>query len=517
MSDYKYALQRLHEIEVQKSMQIGSNYGNEWGQRTPGDYGPVKVQELDKLITEITPNLSNVKLFNAIPRRTYTSLGSNILEAARETGIGREGGSFVGENERAQARTTTYDRLSQKIALMGGERGVSEVATKIITGDRIGKEKKQREINNEIKRLLIDANISLVSADTDVNPLEFDGIAKQHYKWGRKYDNFSTWTFHDYMNDEIVIDNKGKVLSEPVLNRASQVIIENFGNGATHAFMSPDTLTNFAQTFRSNFVTPTGESVNSGHPISNHMSNWGTVGLHTDIYFKQKKFLNTPYTANATVGVAATITAGVAGTAEVAGTNSKFTTANAGKYYAYCLTPIYTKATNGIVGDATPKEAGAIFLQTPAYAVGAIPATITVSIPWALINTPDYANAAGFNVWRTKDLTNAPTPASFQDFYRIGRVKKSVGGVATTFEDRNYVLPGTDEVLVWENGAENLHIAQTNGGMMLFEFGNVDLSDRFQVWWGLTPMFLKPRVMVRIINVGTDTTGTNLPPHFGGE
>jgi hypothetical protein len=517
MSDTNYAMQRLREIEIQKSMQIGNNYGNEWGQRTPGDYGPVKVQELDRLITEISPRLSGVKLFNAIPRRTYPSLGSNILEAARETGIGREGGSFVGENERAQSRTTTYDRLSQKIALMGGERGVSEVATKIITGDRVGKEKKQREINNEIKRLLIDANISLVSADTDVNPLEFDGLAKQHYKWGRKYDNFATWTFHDYMNDEIVIDNKGKVLSEPVLNKASQVIVENFHDGATDMFMSPDTLTNFAQTYRSNFVTPDGQSVNSGHAISRHMSNWGTVNIHTDIYFKQKKYLSTPYTATATVTAA--LTAGVAGTAEVAGTNSKFTSADVGKFFAYCLTPIYTKATNGIVGDANPKEAGAIFVSAPAYAVGAGAgnATITVSIPWSVINTPDYANAAGFNVWRTKDLSAAPGAASFQDFYRIGRVKKSVGGVATVFEDRNYVLPGTDEVLIWENGADNLHIAQTQGGMMLFEFGNVDLSDRFQVWWGLTPMFLRPRSMVRIINVGSDTSTTNLPPHFGGE
>lgn len=246
--------------ELQKALEIG------YQQPTTGQgFDALRVESLDSTLKTMTYSQQHVKLWHAIGK---SEAYSTVEEYNRLLEYGGDGGGFVASGALPEEEDSLYERADQKVKYLGTTRSVHHPATLVRTvpADLIG-----QETQNGALWLMGKANHGLYFADSDVVPLEWNGLAKQIID-----------------GNGIVIDLKGQPLSANDLENAAQQVTENFGF-AGKLFTNSKVFTDFSKQYHQyqRWSAPGGQAGVAGTPLTGWATQVGEVGFESDIFVKQ--------------------------------------------------------------------------------------------------------------------------------------------------------------------------------------------------------------------------------------
>lgn len=297
-----------------------------------------------------------------------------------------------------------------------------------------------------------DADLSAVG---EGQGLQFDGLAK-------------------LVAPENVIDAKGQVLDEKLLNQASMKVAKGFGT-ATDAFMPIEVQNGFVtnQLNRQWIAQATGVN-ESGMELERFRSTRGLINLHGSTIMNKDKVLNlnSPLELNAPaapVSVEAKVAAG-------AGVFSATDVAAGADYYV---------RVQGATGASAPIKSHAALTDTKSEV------TLSVKVSNISAVRPDYV-----------EVFRKSTVEGDAEFYLVGRVPMykavtDVQGTSTvTFIDKNEARPATSDVFVLEMSPEVLALLELIP-MMMFELPQMTTSKSFAMYWGGSiALYLNKRVSI---------------------
>lgn len=495
-----------------------------YGNFPRGSYEPLLPQELSETVRYIGPTVENFKLYSRLPKVNYYRPGNPTLEVARQRDPGMVGNSFMGEGSFSVTAKSQYEKIKETVAFLGQTRITTFQSAMF---DNIGGDLMARTKQDAVISLIGDVSSSLFDADADIDNFEFNGIWKQHWKWGKRWnDTTSAWTVHDYQNDsEIVIDLKGVKLNNEVVNRAMQNLAYNFGTiGKKVMFMSPKALKEFSDSYRTNFIPANTPNINAGTSLNQYISNFGTVDFEYDITLGNQNDRPIAFATNPStpVGMVAANQVSVLGTANGTYCNSKFDGTYAGKRFAYAFAPVFS-VTQNINGTST---GGKTFLDDPKViqvSSPAYPAAVDVTNgTWGLVKivipsvtqlTTAFGTAwqsiKSFNVYRADLGTAAPVAGEILKYTKIGRVK--VDAAPSEFVDRNYRRANTEDAILYIESSDVIHIGELNEGLIMYDIPTslaLGAQNVATFLWGMTPLLPKPRHIIRFTNIGSETPTT---------
>jgi len=285
--------------ELRKALEIGYS--------TPGGVGPdsLRVESLDSTLKLLTFTQQNLKLWSMIPK---TDAFSTVEEYNRLLQYGSDGGGFVSSGALPEEEDSTYERADQKVKYIGTTRSVHHPATLVRTvpADLIS-----QETQNGALWLMGKANSALYGGNSDVVPLEWNGLQKQ---------------IED--GSGIIIDLQGDPLLASDIENGTQQILDNFGN-PSQLFANSKVFTDFASSYNSQqrWQSPGSQPGMGGTPMTGWNTQNGPVGFQSDVFCKRGGVVPTAAT-HAKAPAAPTVALGAPG----ANASSQFLSTDAGTY-----------------------------------------------------------------------------------------------------------------------------------------------------------------------------------------
>lgn len=448
------------------------------GLSTAGSGAPLKVESLEKSLKVLTYKESDIVTWRMIPKKAAFN---TVEEYNRLKDYGIERGGFNLEGELPQEEDSTYERASQLVKFLGTTRSVTHPMSLVNTniGGAV-----QSEIKNGTMWILRKVNRGLFYGDSDLIPVEFNGVFQQHA------DDFSDVA--SYHADETVVDLRGKRLSEDVIEEAVRVIVDNFGSVDT-LFAPPVVLSNFTKYFyqggdggtvlRNNQAANNGGTT-VGRKVTHFQSQFGDVKLEFD------KFLNRR--ANKlTTSIASTDSlsapSAVAVLAVGADADGLWAAGDAGDYF-------YAVVAENRKGESIIKDSAAVTIVTG----GAVDITIT--------DGGGSVAATAYTIYRSNEGAASAAAATFFPLFRVSKAQVTAGydgGAAGKVRDRNRYLPDTDTAFVLEN-SEDMWCFKQLAPLMKMDLAILAPAYRFMILLYGTPFLYMPRKMVRFINIGIE-------------
>lgn len=470
--------------ELQKALEAGDLTGQATVNSTTASGAPLKVESLDANLKILTHRQQDIRLFKAIPK----SKAYNTVEEFNQLdSYGEDRGGFNREGELPEEEDSTYVRRSQLVKFLGVTKSVTHPMTMVNTniGNII-----TREIQNGTLWILRKLNRSLVFGDETIIPEEFNGLYKQH-----KTDSYST--VNAYLNDEVVIDLRGRSLLEGDLENGAETIVENFGLG-TDFFAPPKVLSKFVQNFYQNkFINlKAGEVSNAtvGQSVNYFESQYGRINLNYDIFMKGMKgrvpkLISSGATSSKSPAAptpdSVTPVAAVAA-ATIKDGSSRFASGDAGNYF-YAISAINRHG-----------ESALALLSASAVEVVA---NGGVDLKFAATGGP--YSTTGFVVYRSEKGA-AGTTGKFSPLFEISTSQLAAGyeGAAVgSLREKNQWLPDTDQAFMIQNDTQ-VHEFKQLAPLMKMDLAVLSPAFRFMILMYGTPLLYAPKRMVRYINIG---------------
>lgn len=466
--------------ELSKALMAGEQTGRETTNSTSMSGAPLKVESLDKTLKLLTFTEQDIVLWKKIDKQK----AYNTTEEFNQTvSYGEDRGGFIGEGELPQEEDSTYVRRAQMVKYMGVTKSVSHVLTLTNTVVANLTDQAAREGTLWLLRKL---NRSLVYGDSGLVPQEFNGIFQQHAKHDGM--NWLGGSLAEYLGSEVVIDMRGKILSEKAIEAAAETITENFGM-ATDLFAPPKVLSNYTSAFYGNkLIQPAtaGQTAMMGQKVPGQVTNFGEIAFNYDIFMRRPA----PVTvggSNSNAGSnhqnAPAVVTGLALTAVTSDAVGKFDSGDAGDYF------YGVRAVNRFGKSALVVSSSAVTVVSG----GAVDVAFTAGAG---------NNAATcFEVYRSaKNGQNN----KFELAYTVSVAELASGhngAAANKTRDRNFFIPGTDQCFMIENRGEILAYKQL-APLMRMDLAVISPAYRFMILQYGTPTLFAPKKMVRFINVG---------------
>ncbi len=464
--------------QLQKALEAGSITGRETSDSSIASGAPLKVESLDKTLKHLTFKESDIVLWKQVPKK---SAYNTVEEYNQLVDYGQERGGFYNEGELPNEEDSTYVRRAQLVKFMGVVKSVTHPMTLVNThvGNVV-----QREINNGTMWILRQLNKSLYFGDEALVPQQFNGFLAQHQR-NSGYENLDA-----YFNSEIVIDARGKALTETMIEDSANGIIQNFGLG-NQLFAPPKVLSNFVKNFYGNkFIQPNTNALSEGvmgQRVKSFESQFGNIGLNWDIFFNKKplKRVTTGSTSpSAPSKVEAVSVTAVANDS----TSSKFEAADAGSYF-------YAVAAVNRYGESS------LTVINPGAAVAI---TDGGSADLAFTDGGGSNPATSYAIYRSKKGAASATLADYYPIYVVSKAEKEVGydgAGAGVVRDRNRWVPDTDQAILFQMDTEVIEFAQL-APLMKMDLALLSPAYRFMILLYGTPFLYAPKKMVRIVNIG---------------
>ena len=462
--------------ELNKALEAGSLTGRDTADNPNLSGAPLKVESLEKNLKVLTFSESDIKMWKRIPKAPAFNTVEEYLQL---DSYGADRGGFNNEGELPEEEDSTYIRKAELVKFLGVTKSVTHPMTlvKNYIGNAV-----QREVTNGIQWILRKADRGLFRANSEIVTQEWNGLYTQHHK------NVAYPTLDSYQkNNSLVIDMRGKRLSEDSIESACLEIIRNFGH-ANLLVGPPSVLSNFVKNFHDKkLIAPNTPQVTSGvmgQNVNRFASQFGEIELDYDIFAAKPHSKLVSAGADSNKAPAAPVSVGGTTTSNVL---SQFVTADAGDYiYAVAAKNRYGEsALTQITGGAIAVAAGeSVSLQFTAGA-GTYPAN-------------------GFTVYRTKVNDTSPT-APLYPLFEISVQQLSQGydgGAAGFVFDNNRWLPDTEEAMLLESNA-NIYEFKQLAPLMKMPLAQLSPAQRFMVLLYGTPILYQPKKMVRFINIGT--------------
>lgn len=461
---------------LNKALEATANAGRDVdGQSTPGSGAPLKVESLEKTLRVITFKKNDIVIWQDIPKlAAYNTVEEyNLLED-----YGTEIGGSLLEGELPNSQDSTYRREHQLVKFYGTTRSVSHPMQLVRTTIN---NVMQQEIENGTMWILRKINRSLVKANANTIPTEFNGIFAQHEA------QFATIGL--YFADQTVIDMRAYGLDEDTVEDAMRIIIDNYGDADT-LYGPPIVLSNFVKTLYQykRQMLPVPASTTVGGSISSVQTQFGEIKLKYD------KFMNRTASklGNASaVGTGApnAPTLGVTPIASPADTESNIDAYTAGDYF-YMVTAFNR------FGESAP------LLINPG-AIHTVAAGDRVDLQFV---DGGGANAAtGYRIWRSTEGAAAAATATYYHLFDVSVSELAAGydgAAATKVGDRERIMPNTDQCFILEN-TQDIWAFKQLAPLMKMDLAVLAPATRFMILLYGTPIIYQPTKVVRIVNIGT--------------
>jgi len=463
--------------ELSKALEAGAITGRETTGSLTASGAPLKVESLENTLKSLEFREQDIVFW----KETNKAPAYNTVEEFNQlVSVGSDRGGFTMEGELPEEEDSVYRRLAEQIKFLGVTKAVSHVMQLVRTQPDVGN-MITREAKNGTMWILRKANRSLAWGNANIIPQEFNGIYAQHRN--------AYSTFAAYNASPVVIDLRGRRLTESDLEDGARVIMDNHGFADT-LFAPLRVTSNFSKNFLSmKQIFPQADHVANGlfgQRVNTVQTQFATIDLKSDKFLGSGPSILQGQAAETLKAPAAP--GGVA-IAVASDTSSLFATADAGDYYygvravnrygMSALTMINTSVQAVTAGQCvnltftsgagTFAETGYVIYRskkTPATAVGATPLYPIFSISTAELT-------AGYD-----------------------------GGSAGVCRDRNRFLPDCDQAFIMEKSTDVWEVKQL-APLMRMDLAVLSPSTRFMLLLYATPQLYAPGKVVTFRNIGT--------------
>lgn len=466
-----------------KALEAGSITGRETDGLLTASGSPLKLESLEGTLKSLTFGQEHIKLWKRIPKMAAFN---TVEEYLRFVSPGQDRGGFVSETELPEEEDSVYQRASQLVKFMGITKSVSLAMEMVNTTSGVGA-LVQREVENASLWILRKVDRGMDRGNADVVPHEFNGFAKQ------QMDAFSS--LDEWQDSEVVIDMRGKRLTEDAIETAGVGITKNFGY-ADLLMAPPVVLSNFVKEFHSKkLVVPNTTQVTAGimgQKVNQFASQHGVIDLDDDI------FLAAPAprkTGDAPTSAKAPATPVAVSAAAIADTSTRFLKNGVDDHGDY----FYAIAAKNRYGESA-------LVALNGGAVIAIAATESANLKWTA-GAGAYA-ATGYVIYRS--VKNPSGAIAINNLYSIFEVTVAQlaagfdGGAATFVYDRNRFIAGTEQAFMVQNDTQVWSFKQL-APLMKMDLALLAQARRFMVLLYGTPILYAPKKYARFINIGIAT------------
>lgn len=467
---------------LQKAMNAGELTGRETaGVLNTGE--SLKVESLENTLRTLTFSEADIKLWKRVPKLPAYN---TVEEYNMLVEYGQEGNSFTNEGELGEESDAQYLRSAQHVKYLNRVKQVSHPMQLV---NVMGGDVMQNKIKEGTIEVLRDANTAMAYGDSNLVKQQFNGFYQQH--------RASFATLDQWYNSEVVIDCRGKALSEENIQQAQLALVEN--NAVGSLFMAPpQVLTSFASRFHEYKMIQPGTTAltdgTMGQKVSQFQSQFGPVALDFDKFLKVSKPKTVASLANNQKSPAAPLADVTTPVALVADSTNKFF-GQTGDY-------IYAVSAINRYGESALTVLGAGKVTTTAGS--------SVSLKFSAGTGGSFAPTA-YNIYRTE--LNPLGTAATAKFYKIMAVSVSelangydvVGTTsgAGTVLDKNRFIANTESAFLTDPTLDVWSFKQL-APLMKLDLAILGPSNRFCVLLYGTPILYAPKKMVRFINIGTD-------------
>lgn len=458
-----------------KAMTAGDITGRDTENQGATGGAVLKVESLENMLKVLTYKESDIVLWKRIPKLPAYN---TVEEYDQLVEYGAMGNSFNNEGELPEEDDSIYARKSQLVKYMGKTGSVSHPMQLVQVISGVGNVM-QHKTQNTTLSLLRDADMALLNGDSDIVKQEWNGLYKQHKQ------AFSTLSA--YYDSEVVIDLKGKILTEAAIEAAALSLIENHGE-ASLIMAPPGVLSDFTNNFYGQkYFHPNSPEVTAGvvgQKVAAVATQFGTIELGYD------KFMSNKYVgkAKAAVGSSATnlkapAAPSAVATAAVADTTAKY----AGFLGDY---GVAVSAVNRYGESALTEGANVTIAANQAIAITITAGTGAVA-------------ATGYKIYRTEVNQVTGTKKYFY-LFSVSTTEVATGydgGGAGIVWDKNRIIPNTESAFITDPSLDVWSFKQL-APLMKMDLAVVAPASRFMVLLYGTPILYAPKKFVKFINIG---------------
>jgi len=448
--------------DLKKAIDTG-NYA--YATSVPGDLtqgAAWQVESLDSTLRNVTFKMKNLKLWPDIAKsQAYNVVEEYNLEQAH----GGDEPIFISDGGLPNENDFTVSREVAQVKFLGCRRQVTHPATLV-------KPAHEPLIAHQIKTgtmwILGKLERELFKADSDITALEFDGVDKQIREKGIDSE-YIPGEFAGFGNsDEVVIDLRGEVLDEDVLEEAANNIAENFGFPSDLYLGTRQHSDLSKQFYPKERIPQMGQADGkAGYVLAQFVSSAGIFDLKGNVFNRPRRG---PVTG---VGAGPTSVL-VTDSAEAAA--SEWLTAEQGDYF-YAVSAIYSAS-----GESPAIPVAGAYTK---------PNNNNIDVDWTAAVAPSGETVLAYNIFRGV-MDGAAGTVEF-----VGRV----AGGTVTFRDTNAFLPGLATAYLLQQDAENLMWKQL-APLMKMDLAIVAPAYRWmQLLYGC-PIIYTPRKNVVLENIG---------------
>lgn len=475
--------------ELLKAMSAGLETGMQYANQE-NNGGGLKVESLDPMIKVLEFTQKQLVLWNSIAKQKIYNTVHQYNQLVR---YGDDFGMFNLEGETPQFTDSVYRRkpIITKFMGVGGQVTHPMSLVKLAgVGDMY-----QKEVENKTILLLQKIEKALSTANSSIVPEEFDGIFKQHVDgvldiYGGLNSKTSEAILDSYYGDVSVVNADGQILSDMMIQKATNAIVNERYGMATSIIANPIVFTDYTNDHTNNKVfnlgglgSMTGNT--GGLQITNIATQFGNIDFIAAPFWDRQtvKRKNSPKTNDKSPN--APVKAEDAAT-QNSDVKTQFTN-HAGSYLW------------GVTAKNRYGESTMTLMKDEALAVSA---TQSVEFKFTAGVGSSYPET-GYVVYRTKKGDTNPETAKFYPIFEL-----SVAEVATGYDgapggkvrDRNRSIAGTTTAMVYTNSTEMLEYLQLADTMKM-DLAITSPSKRFLVLNYGTPVMYAPGKIVMIKNI----------------
>lgn len=464
-------------LELQKAMQAGQITGRD----TTGlslTQEPLKAESLEKTLKSLEYRTQDIKLWNLMPKLTAYNTVEEYLQLAS---YGAPVGGFYGEGQLSNVQDSTYIRRAEHVKFMQVTGEVTMQAQMV----RSYVDAMKKEIENKAMWIARLANKSLIHANSDVVPYEFNSLYKQHAAIGSTSD-FLYSNFENYYNSTVVVDLRGTSLKQSHVEDGAVRVDANYGT--VRQVCAPTTIisTISKDYYNTQRIMLGGAFKGDVNTVIKQLSTTiGDVDLIADKFMARNPSKNSGTASDSPQAPAAPTVSAVA---LVTDTSAKFATTDPGGF------------NNVYYAVAAVNSAGESALSI--FATGVLTAANKAVDVTFTAGAGSYA-ASGYVIYRS--LPTAAVTAAGLEFYPVFKVSTTDltngynGGAAGVIRDRGYFLPNCEEAFIADMVEDVMSFKQL-APLSKLDLAVISMSRRFITFLFGTPILYTPKKMVRYIN-----------------
>ena len=463
-----------------KAMEAGAVTGRDVTDSTTASGAPLKVESLENTLKILVNTKKHTPLFFRIGKKPATNTVEEFNQLVSYGGL--EGGSLV-EGELPENSDSIYVRKAAIVKYYGVVGGVTHPMQLVQTGSGVANMLAQ-ETKNKVELLTKILEGKLPFADSRKIATDFNGFFAQH-EIGTGYTNMDA-----YQDSEVVVDCRGSVLTDTLVEQASLGVVDNYGI-ADMLVSCPRVFSRFVTRYHNKkLILPVTEQVRDGvfgqrmHTI---VTQNGDVEIMQSNFFRNGVAKTLASTATSAKAPAAPV-AGVTPTTAASDALNRFANFTGDYYYA-------VSAKNR-------------FGESALTALGSSLVTVASgkSIDLNFTAGSGSYNAECYCIYRSKvDPTGTNAQTEFYKLFEVSTAELAAGydGASAGYvRDRNRYLPDTDQAFLVEWDSDQVLAWKQLAPMMKMDLAIVAPVMRFMVLCYGTPILYAPKKFVRFINIG---------------